>query len=532
MPRRLVTTVFLLCLFPLAALAQAPPADLDAWVARAMTTFNVPGVAVAIVKDGQVVHAKGYGVRRLGYPAPVDDRTLFGIASNSKAFTAAALAILVDEKKLAWDDPVSQHIPSFQMYDPYVSRELTVRDTLSHRSGLGLGAGDLLFWPDTNVSRNEVVAAARFIRPASSFRSRYAYNNLMFVVAGQVLTAVAGRPWDDLIRERIFVPLGMSSSRISSVGLGPGDNVASPHSRGWRLRGTLQPIRPTRDDTWAAAAGIKSNLQDLVKWVRVQLGRGKIDDTRRLFSEAVSNEMWQVQTPSRVSDPPAPLARTKPNFAGYGLGWSLRDYHGRKIVSHSGGLTGMVTLVLLVPSEQLGIVVLTNQEEGGAFNAIAYHVLDAYLGAPHTDWIAAYRQARDDEFRKADEEERKQAEARHRDSTPSLPLASYAGEYRDGWYGGAVVALEGAHLVLRLGRTPAAVADLEHWHHDTFRAVFRDTTIPDAFVTFALDHEGKIATVMMKATSELADFSFDYHDLLFQPAPGLEPLRPGAVRAP
>jgi CubicO group peptidase (beta-lactamase class C family) len=527
MPRRLLAPLLLFILLPAAALAQGPPADLDPWVARAMTAFEVPGVAVAVVKDGAVVHSRGYGVRRLGDPAPVDERTLFGIASNTKAFTAAALGILVDEKKLAWDDPVIKHLPAFHMSDPYASRELTVRDTLSHRSGLGLGAGDLLFWPDTDVSRDEVVAATRFIRPASSFRSRYAYNNLMFVVAGQVLTAVAGRPWDDLIRERIFVPLEMTSSRISSVGLGPGDNVASPHSRGWRLRGTLQPIPPTRDDTWAAAAGIKSNLQDLVKWVRVQLGRGKIDDTRRLFSEAVSNEMWQVQTPSRVSDPPAPLARTKPNFAGYGLGWGLRDYQGRKIVSHSGGLTGMVTLVLLVPSEQLGIVVLTNQEEGGAFNAIAYHVLDAYLGAPYTDWIAAHRQARDDELRRADDEERKQAEARARDSRPSLALASYAGEYRDGWYGGAILAVEDTRLVLRLARTPAAVADLEHWQYDTFRAVFRDATIPDAFVTFTLDYQGKIATMTLKATSELADFSFDYQDLLFRPAP-----KPAEVRAP
>ena len=519
MPRRLVTTVFLLCLFPLAALAQAPPADLDAWVARAMTTFNVPGVAVAIVKDGQVVHAKGYGVRRLGDPAPVDDRTLFGIASNSKAFTAAALAILVDEKKLAWDDPVSQHIPSFQMYDPYVSRELTVRDTLSHRSGLGLGAGDLLFWPDTNVSRNEVVAAARFIRPASSFRSRYAYNNLMFVVAGQVIAAVSGMSWDDFIRQRILSPLGMDSTRISNVGLSPADNVASPHSAGWRLQGELKPIPPTRDDTWAAAAGIKSNLRDLAKWVSVQLARGKIDDTRRLFSESVANDMWQVTTPNRVTNPPAPLAGIKPNFAGYGLGWELRDYRGRTIVSHTGGLTGMVTLVRLIPSEQLGIVVLTNQEEGGAFNAIAYHIVDAYLGAPPTDWIAAYRQVRDDRLKKANDEEQKQAAARNRDSRPSLPLEAYAGEYVDTWYGGTSLAAENGRLVLRMARTPAAVADLEHWQYNTFKAVFRDPTIPDAFVTFALDETGKIETMRMVATSELADFSFDYHDLLFRPVP-------------
>jgi hypothetical protein len=362
------------------------------------------------------------------------------------------------------------------------------------------------------------VAAVRSIPPASSFRSRYAYNNLMFVVAGQVIAAVTGKAWDDVIRERIFAPLGMSATHISNVGLAPGDNVASPHSRGWRLQGDLQPIQATRDDTWAAAAGIKSNLGDMAKWVTVQLARGKIDETRRLFSERVSDDMWQVTTPIRVSDPPAPLANTRPNFAGYGLGWNLRDYRGRKIVSHTGGLTGMVTMVMLVPSAELGIVVLTNQEEGGAFNAVAYHILDAYLGAPPSDWIGAYRQVRNDQLKKADDEEQKQAAARNRDSRPSLPLESYAADYADAWYGGASLTLENGHLVLRLVRTPAAVADLEHWQYDTFKAVFRDNTIPDAFVTFALDETGKVDTMRMVPTSDLADFSFDYRDLLFRPA--------------
>jgi CubicO group peptidase (beta-lactamase class C family) len=519
MRRRPFLALLLVCVAPTLAGAQAVPADLDAWVERTRAAFEVPGIAVAIVKDGQVVHAQGYGVRRLGDPARVDDQTLFGIASNSKAFTATALGMLVDEKKLAWDDPVSKYLPGFQMYDPYVSRELTVRDTLSHRSGLGLGAGDLLFWPDTTVSREEVVAAARHIRPASSLRSRYAYNNLMFVVAGEVVAAVSRQTWDDFVRHRIFAPLGMTQSRISSVGLAPSDNVASPHSRGWRIKGELRPIPPTRDDTWAAAAGIRSNLRDLVKWVGVQLARGAIDGTRRLFSEAVSRELWQVQMPNRVSDPPAPVAGTRPNFAGYGLGWGLRDYQGRTIVSHTGGLTGMVTMVVLVPSERLGVVVLTNQEEGGALSAIAYHVLDAYLGAPYTDWIDAYRQVRNEELKKADEEEATQAAARNRASAPSLPLAGYAGEYADAWYGRATVALERDRLVFRLTRTPGAVADLEHWHYDTFRAVFRDTTIPDAFVTFSLNHAGKIDVVRMVPTLALADFSFDYQDLLFRPVP-------------
>ncbi len=514
---RRLAALLVLCLIPAGAFAQGPPAGLDDRVASAMKAFDVPGIAVAIVKDGKVVHAKGYGVRRLGEPALVDDQTLFGIASNTKAFTAAALGMLVDEGKLSWDDPVSRHLPGFAMQDPYASREITVRDTLSHRSGLGLGAGDLLFWPDTTVSREEVVAAVRSIAPASSFRSRYAYNNLMFVVAGQVIAAVTGRNWDDVIRERIFAPLGMHATRISNVGLAPDANVASPHSRGWRLEGELRPIQATRDDTWAAAAGIKSNLRDMTKWVAVQLARGKIDDTRRLFSERISDEMWQVATPIRINDPAPPLASTKPNFAGYGLGWNLRDYRGRKIVSHTGGLTGMVTLVMLVPSERLGIVVLTNQEEGGAFNAIGYHILDAYLGAPPTDWVAAYRQVRTDQLKRANEEEQKQAAARNRSSRPSLSLESYAGEYADAWYGRATLSIASGRLVLRLTRTPAAVADLEHWQYDTFRAVFADHTIPDAFVTFALDETGAIETMRMAPTSDLADFSFDYRDLLFRP---------------
>lgn len=523
MPRRLLAALLVLCLAPAIALAQGPPSDLDVWIERTRAAFEVPGIAVAIVKDGKVVHSKGYGVRRLGSPEPVDELTLFGIASNSKAFTATGLGMLVDEKKLSWDDPIAKHLPGFQTADPYVARELTIRDALSHRSGLGLGAGDLLFWPDTNVTRADVVSATRFIAPASSFRSRYAYNNLMFVVAGEVLAKVSGRSWDDFVKQRIFEPLGMTTSRITSVGLTAKDNVASPHSRGWRLRGELKPIQATRDDTWAAAAGVKSNLRDMVKWVTVQLERGKIDDTRRLFSEAVSREMWQVHTPTRVGDPPASLARTKPNLAGYGLGFSLKDYQGRLVVSHTGGLTGMVTMVMMVPSEKLGVIILTNQEEGGAFSAIAYHVLDAYLGGPDTDWIAAYRTVRTDEFARADEAERKQAAARARDSRPSLALSAYAGEYADAWYGGASIAQESGRLVLRLARTPAAVADLEHWQYDTFRAVFRDPTIPDAFVTFALDHEGKIDTMKMVATSPLADFSFDYHDLLFRPVPKRSP---------
>ncbi len=495
-----------------ALVAVAQPADLDAWVSRTMQTFEVPGIAVAIVKDGRTVVSKGYGVRKLGSSGPVDEHTLFGIASNTKAFTATALAMLVGEGKIKWDNPVTTYLPSFATYDPYVSRELTVRDLLCHRSGLGLGAGDLLFWPDTDITRDQVVAATRYIRPASSLRSRYAYNNLMFVIAGEVIHAVTGKPYEDFIRERIFQPLGMTETRITQIGLSEDQNVAAHHSRGWQLEGTLTPIPPTRDQTWAAAAGIKSNLVDLTKWVSAHL-----NGTNRVWSEQAE---WDLQAPQTIVNIPRSVSRLglnalRPNFSAYGLGFQLRDYKGRKIVSHGGALTGMLTTIYMLPEEKLGIVVLTNQEESGAISSIVWHVIDDYLGQPQQDWIAAYDNARRQTLADAKKHEAKLADARSKTSRPSLPLNSYAGEYRDPWYGKADLQYEAGKVVLRMTHTPRMIADLQHWQYDTFRAIFRDKTVPDAFVTFALGPDGNITEMRMEAVSSLADFSFDYQDLSF-----------------
>ena len=234
-----------------------PPADLDAYVTRAMKTFDVPGIAVAIVKDGKMVFAKGYGVRKLGDPTPVDENTLFGIGSNTKAFTAAALATLVDEGRLSWDDPVYQRLPGFQMYDPYVSHEMTIRDLLTHRSGMGLGEGDLLFWPHTTYKREEIIYRLRFMKPASSFRSKYAYDNLLYMTAGQIVPAVTGTSWDDYVREKILTPLGMKTSNVSTTQFKPGDNYAFPHSK---VDGKLQVI-PFQDlDNAGPAGSINSSV--------------------------------------------------------------------------------------------------------------------------------------------------------------------------------------------------------------------------------------------------------------------------------
>ena len=360
--------------------SNAPPADLDAYVAASMKTFDVPGMAVAIVKDGKILVAKGYGVRKLGDPTPVDEFTMFGIGSNTKAFTTAALATLVDEGKLSWDDPVYQRLPGFVMYDPYVSHEMTIRDLLTHRSGMGLGEGDLLFWPHSTYTREDVIYKLRFMKPHSSFRSHYAYDNLLYMTAGQIIPAVTGTSWDDYIRQRIFTPLGMNHSNVSNALFKPGDDYAYPHSA---VDGKLQVIPFGLLDNAGPAGSINSCAADMAKWVQLQLNRGKFADRDgHLFTEERSKEMWSPQTILPTNDPPPPLSAIKANFADYALGWGLRDYHGRKLIGHTGGVGGFVSRVMLVPEENLGVVVLTNAEEDGAFDSILYHVLDYYFHLP------------------------------------------------------------------------------------------------------------------------------------------------------
>jgi CubicO group peptidase (beta-lactamase class C family) len=496
--------------------SSAPPADLDAYVAASMKTFDVPGMAVAIVKDGKILVAKGYGIRKLGDPTAVDDFTMFGIGSNTKAFTTAALATLVDEGKLSWDDPVYQRLPGFVMYDPYVSHEMTIRDLLTHRSGMGLGEGDLLFWPHSTYTREEVIYKLRFMKPASSFRSRYAYDNLLYMTAGQIVPAVTGTSWDDYIRQRIFAPLGMNHSNVSNAAFKPGDDYAFPHSV---VDGKLQVIPFGVLDNAGPAGAINSCAADMAKWVQLQLNRGKFADHEgHLFTEQRSKEMWTPQTILPTNDPPAPLAGLRANFADYALGWGLRDYHGRKLIGHTGGVGGFVSRVMLVPEENLGVVVLTNAEQDGAFDSILYHVLDHYFHLPATDWIANYKKLSDTEEKEAAETMKKAEGARAADSKPSLPLEKYAGVYHDAWYGPITIRVENGGLAISFDHTPTMVGDLQHWQHDTFKAHWRVHTIEDAFVTFALNPDGTIDSAKMAAVSPLADFSFDYQDLLLKPA--------------
>jgi CubicO group peptidase (beta-lactamase class C family) len=500
----------------LPAIAQnAPSADLDEYVARAMKTYEVPGLALAIVKNGKVVKVKGYGVRKLGEPTPVDEATLFGIGSNTKAFTAAALATLVDEGKITWDDPVYERLKGFVMYDPYVSKEMRIRDLLCHRSGLGLGEGDLMFWPHTTFTREDVVYRLRFLKPATTFRSHYAYNNLMFVTAGQVVAAVSGESWDDYVHGKIFVPLGMKNTNTSTSAYRSGADWAWPHEK---VDEKLQPIPFENLDNAGPAGSINSSVAEMAKWIIVQLNHGKIPDTEtRIFSEKASREMWSQQMVVPIDASPEELKNLQPHFAGYGMGWGLRDYKGRKLVNHSGGVAGFVTRVMLVPEEDLGVVILTNAEDDNAYQSVLYHILDSYFGGATQDYITSFKTVEDKERNDAEETMKKAGSARAANSKPALPVEKYAGDYSDPWYGKVTIRSENAGLVLRMERTEKGTADLQHWQYDTFRAHWRDHTVEDAFVTFALKPDGTIDHFTLLAVSPLADFSFDYQDLYLTP---------------
>jgi len=492
--------------------AQFRPKDFDAYAVRGLAALRTPGAAVAVVKDGRVVFAKGYGVRALGDTARVDAHTLFQIASNTKAFTTAALAMLADEGKLAWDDPVTKFLPGFQLYDPYVTREFTVRDLVTHRSGLGLGAGDLL-WFHSSYTRSEIAYRIRFATPASSFRSAYAYDNVLYIVAGEIVPAVAGLSWDDFVTRRMLTPLGMSETGTTIAYFTSSRNAAAPHAM---ERGTLQIVPIDSVDNTAPAGGIVSNVADLAKWLICRLDSGRYAGGR-LFSERQAREMWSGQTILPITDPQPPLAGLRPSFAEYGLGWRLRDYHGRKIVTHTGGLAGMSSQITLVPAEKLGIVILTNSE-ADLMAALSYRLLDDFLGGgPRTDWVAAFQRAAELDRAQADSTVRATRAARDSLSKPSLPLERYAGRYHDDLYGDAGLTLEGGRLVLRFAHSPAFVGDLEHWQYDTFIARWRAPHLEDAYVTFSLRPDGSIDRFRMAAVSPLADFSFDYQDLDFRP---------------
>ena len=488
------------------------PDMIDRTVARAMQEFEVPGMAVGIVKDGKLIYAKGYGVREVGKPQRVDADTLFQIGSNTKAFTAAALAILVDEGKLHWDDKVIDYLPEFRLYDPYVTREFTIRDLLSHRSGLGLGAGDLMVFPPTDFTRAEIIRNLRYLKPVSSFRSKFDYDNLLYMVAGEIIPVATGKSWEDFVRQRILVPLQMQACAVNYDSIEDRSNVASPHVV---IDGKLMTIPVENIDSVGAAGSINCSINGMAKWLRTQLASGLMPNGQQLFSPARSSEMWTINTV--IPTDPEVAALTHTNFTGYGLGWGLRDSFGRKRVSHTGGVSGSVTWVSMVPELSLGVLVFTNQLNDSAMGAVGNQILDAYLGAPKRDLVklmATERKRRTDAARAAEAEAVKVAASA---GQPTLPLDAYTGHYSDAWRGDATVGLDSGKLVLRISRTKSLQGPLTPYSGNIFIVRWENRTLEaDAYVRFEQGFDGKIEGMTMQAVSPETDFSFDFQDLDFR----------------
>lgn len=489
--RTLLLLVLLLVPMPAVAAAQSGPlSGLDRYIDAARQDWEIPGLAIAVVKDGQVVYADGFGVRDLRTGEPVDENTIFAIGSASKSFTAAAVGDLVDRGLVDWDDRVTEHLPGFQVYDPYVTRELTVRDLLSHRSGLL--RGDML-WFATELSREEILERVRFQEPTSSFRSQFGYNNNMFLAAGQVVLAATGQTWDDYVDAELFTPLGMERSTTSVVPLTRMQNVAQPHEE---IDGEVRPIEWRNIDNIAPAGSINSSALEMTSWIRMLLAEGEFGG-EQVLSEEVLQEVQEPHTLVRRQGG-WELMAPDAHFMAYGLGWFMNDYRGRKVLQHGGNIDGMHALVGLMPEEELGLVVLTNLNPNYLTYALMYRVFDAYLGGEQQDWSEVLQTGFTELMAEFESEQDEMEEARVSGTQPSLPLEEYAGTYTDAMYGEVVVRLEGDGLVLQRG--PNFVGDLEHWHYDTFRVDWRDDSLGEAFATFSLDARGEAAEVDVQGT--------------------------------
>lgn len=488
---RIAFPAFALAVVASAATAQEPArqapelAGLDAYIETAMDDWEVPALAIAVIDRGEVVFAEGYGERTVGGGEPVDENTLFAIASTTKAMTVAAVGMLVDEGLLDWDDRVTEHLPAFELEDPYVTRYLTIRDLLTHRTGVSRSDN---VWIAGPFDRDEVVRRAKFLSQTRGFRARYGYNNIMYMVAGEVVEAVSGMPWPDFIESRLFGPLGIERSTPRAAVVATRENVAGSHTRS---EGEVIAV-PHRDyDALGPAGSVFSSVSDMARWIRLHLGHGEFGGTRLLDSATVA-EMHSPQTVIPVDSVDRRLFPST-HFRAYGLGWRMQNYHGRKIVQHTGSVNYMRTQVGMIPEEGIGFVAFTNLSSSELQSALMYRVFDALLGIPATDWSAEYL-ALDRRGRERAEEREAEREAERVEGTePSLTLDAYAGVYADSLYGEMDVALEDDALVLRY--TPDYTADLSHWHYDTFRADWRRPGYGHSLVHFTLDARARVRTL-------------------------------------
>lgn len=459
--------------------SRDPLSGVEVIVSQAMATWKVPGLAIAVVRSDSVIFAKGFGVKRLGDKDPVDARTVFAIGSASKAFTGASLAMLADDGKLTMDDRVLDHLPWFQMYDSWVTREMRLRDLLLHRSGLERGE---LAWYNTTRSRDEIVRSVRFLPPTTTFRTRFQYQNLMYITAGEVIRQVSGMTWDDFVRTRIFAPLGMTASNTSVRALDGQPNVAQPHAE---LSGTVRPIPYRNIDNAGAAGSINSNVLDMAQWVRLWLKGGRVGTTQ-LLSETMTREAIRPQM--TMDDPVLGAMLGSPQFPGYAFGWFVSAFRGKRHISHGGNIDGMAAMVGFLPDDGVGVVILTNMNQSTITIPLMWHLFDRALGLSSPDYFGEYRRT----------EERFMASL-PRPTPPqtasapaSLPLESYAGVYRHDMFGPATVRLTDGKLTISYDANPNGMGDLVHVRHEAFNAVMRDPILGNAPVTFRIDKSGRV----------------------------------------
>jgi len=474
---------------------------LNAYIENAVQQFDVPGFAVGIVKDGELVFSKGYGVAVAGGADSITPHSVFGIASLTKAFTAAALAQQVEQGRLNWDDKVSKILPDFRMNDSYVTRNITVRDLLCHRSGLATFDGDLL-WYQTSYSRAEVVKRIRYLEPKQEFRSEFGYQNVMYIAAGMVLEKVSGETWDDYIGAHFFDALDMDQSCTSIKELEPQWKVAQPHIDGQR-------VALGNYDNSGPAASINSNVDDMSQWMLCWLNGGKHKGEKVLDAKSIES-LLAAQTPRKIS------SFDKLNgihFKNYALGWNTFDYSGKKVVAHDGGLPGYISKICMVPGEDLGMIILAN-DMTWLNDALMYKILDCYFNDKTRDWAAEYL-----EYKKSYDKSKVEQEAilvgeRKKGTKPRIKyLDEYEGKYNDQYYGEATVVEVKGKLVLTLEPTKAVfTGTLEHWHDDTFRIAFNDPFLPKGFVHFDYTEAGKVAGFSIELNNPDLHFSNLYFE--------------------
>ena len=503
--------------------AQMTAKQIDSLVTIAVNTVdNTVGFAIGVVKDGKILHVKGYGVNSVDLNEAVTADTPFGIASNSKAFTSAALAILVEQGKINWEDKVIRHIPEFKMYNDYVTNNFTIQDLLTHRSGLGLGAGDLMIFPDdSDFTIDDVLTAFQHFEPSTAFRTKFDYDNLLYLIAGELTARVSGKSWETFVDEEILKPLKMNHSYASYEDTLQNDAVAVAHS----FDGTaLKAIEKSKTDLNGsvkqkmngAAGGIWSSANDMCKWMLAQLNKGRYGANmdKTLFSEQQHREMWRVHTPmNKLSDPMLPF---KSHFSGYGLGWFLSDVNGFFKVDHSGLIAGMSSEVTLIPELGLGIVVMNNSEGASVLDGlIGFALLDEFLKLEMgINWLELGKRLQQQRREFGDPDSEKVWTEVEANKNVKVNRDNYVGIYQDDWFGKVEVLEKNGDLWFKSEKSPRLNGKMAFYNGNTFAIKWEYQDMKaDAFAIFSLDENGKAQTIKMKGISRFIDFSFDFQDL-------------------